>query len=193
MTSFWQLPAAVLSLLIAFTTGPGTLGTLSKREAMRRQMTGQAKASLSNMSLPDPPPAAVSGEAPPVTAAATGEESIATAAAAAAAAAEGGQRPEQKPEQKKDEGYWRDRMTKARQTLAKDEAALPAAEGKVQAMTTEVVNMDDPARQSKMRQQLMVTMAEVERLKGQIEADKKAIADIQVEARRAGVPPGWIR
>ena len=183
MTSFWQLPAAVLSLLIAFTSGPGTLGTLSKREAMRRQMTGQSKASLSNMSLPEPPPPAVSGEAPPVTAAATGEESI------AAAAAEGGQ----KPEQKKDEGWWRDRMTKARQALAKDEAALPAAEGKVAGMTTEVINMDDPARQSKLRQQLMVTLAEVERLKGQIEADKKAIADIQVEARRAGVPPGWVR
>jgi len=186
MTSFWQLPAAVLTLLIAFTEGPGTLGTLSKREALRRTMTGQSRASLSNLSLPEPPPAAISSEAPPVTAGATGDESI---AAAAAAAAEGGQ----KPEQKKDEGWWRDRMAKARQALAKDEAALPVAEGKVAAMTTEVINMDDPARQSKLRQQLMVTLAEVERLKGQIEADKKGIADIQVEARRAGVPPGWIR
>jgi len=186
MTSFWQLPAAVLTLLIAFTEGPGTLGTLSRREALRRTMTGQSRASLSNLSLPEPPPAAISSEAPPVTAGATGDESI---AAAAAAAAEGGQ----KPEQKKDEGWWRDRMAKARQALAKDEAALPVAEGKVAAMTTEVINMDDPARQSKLRQQLMVTLAEVERLKGQIEADKKGIADIQVEARRAGVPPGWIR
>jgi hypothetical protein len=84
-------------------------------------------------------------------------------------------------------------MAKARQALAKDEAALPVAEAKVQGMTTEVVNMDDPARQSKLRQQLMVSMAEVERLKGQIEADRKAIADIQSEARRAGIPPGWIR
>ena len=189
MTSFWQLPAAVLTLLIAFTEGPGTLGTLSRREALRRTMTGQSRASLSNLSLPEPPPAAISSEAPPVTAGATGDESIAAAAAAAAAAAEGGQ----KPEQKKDEGWWRDRMAKARQALAKDEAALPVAEGKVAAMTTEVINMDDPARQSKMRQQLMVTLAEVERLKGQIETDKKTIADIQVEARRAGVPPGWIR
>ena len=44
-----------------------------------------------------------------------------------------------------------------------------------------------------MRQQLMLNLAEVERLKGQIEADKKALADIQVEARRAGIPPGWVR
>jgi hypothetical protein len=184
MTSFWQLPAAVLTLLIAFTEGPGTLGTLARREAMRRQMTGQAKASLSNLSLPEPPPPAVSSD---TSSGAAGDPSMSMAAAVAAA--EGGQ----KPDEKKDEGYWRERMAKARQALAKDEAALPVAEAKVQGMTTEVVNMDDPARQSKLRQQLMVSMAEVERLKGQIEADRKAIADIQSEARRAGIPPGWIR
>lgn len=190
MTSFWQLPAAVLALLIAFTEGPGTLGTLSRREAMRRQLAGQARASLSNLSLPEPPPAAVSSDSGAAAAAATGDDGPGSMAAAVAAAAGEG---EQKPEQKKDEGYWRDRMTKARQALTKDEAALPAAEGKVAAITTQVINMDDPAQQSKMRQQLMVSMAEVERLKGQIEADRKAIADIQAEARRAGIPPGWVR
>lgn len=190
MTSFWQLPAAVLALLISFTEGPGTLGTLARREAMRRQLAGEAKASLSNFSLPEPPPAAVSGDAGAGAAAvAAGNDGPGSMAAAVAAAGEG----EQKPDEKKDEGYWRDRMTKARQSLTKDEAALPAAEGKVATLTTQAINVDDPAQQSKIRQQLMVAMAEVERLKGQIEADKKAIADIQVEARRAGIPPGWIR
>ena len=31
------------------------------------------------------------------------------------------------------------------------------------------------------------------RLKKAIENDKKALADLQEEARRAGVPPGWMR
>jgi hypothetical protein len=182
MTSLWQIPAAVLTLLIAFTEGPGTLGTLARREALRRQMTGQSKATLNNLSLPEPPPPAVSSDVmPPVTGVA-GEEGPPAAAAAG-----------QKPDEKKDESYWRDRMTKARQALAKDEAALPAAQGKANSLTTDAINMDDPARQGKLRQQLLTQLAEVERLKAQIEADKKAVADIQAEARRANVPPGWIR
>jgi hypothetical protein len=36
-------------------------------------------------------------------------------------------------------------------------------------------------------------MAELERLKKQVVDDRKAIADIEEEARRAGVPPGWLR
>ena len=34
---------------------------------------------------------------------------------------------------------------------------------------------------------------ELNRLKKEIEDDKKAIAALQEEARRAGVPPGWLR
>ena len=34
---------------------------------------------------------------------------------------------------------------------------------------------------------------ELNRLTKQIADDKKAIADLQEEARRAGVPPGWLR
>ena len=37
------------------------------------------------------------------------------------------------------------------------------------------------------------TIDELNRLKKEIEDDKKAIADLQEEARRAGVPPGWLR
>jgi len=34
---------------------------------------------------------------------------------------------------------------------------------------------------------------ELERLKKEIQQQTKAIADIEEEARRAGVPPGWLR
>ena len=36
-------------------------------------------------------------------------------------------------------------------------------------------------------------LGELDRLKKQIEAGKKAIADLEEEARRANVPPGWLR
>jgi len=36
-------------------------------------------------------------------------------------------------------------------------------------------------------------LTELDRLKKQIVDDQKAITDIEEEARRAGVPPGWLR
>ena len=49
-----------------------------------------------------------------------------------------------------------------------------------------------------MRQQAIAverqkTIDELNRLTKQIEGDKKAIADLQEDARRAGVPAGWLR
>jgi hypothetical protein len=188
MTPYWQVPAVVLAMLISFVTGPGSLSTLSRREALRRQLTPPAKTTLSNATLPDgPASAAVSDESgPPATASATEETSVATAATAAAGAQKGEEPPH-------DEKWWRDRIAKARKDLAKDEAAVGPAEARANSLTTAAINTDDPAKQLQVRQQLLTTLAEVERLKAQIEADKKSIADIQSEARRAGIPPGWIR
>ena len=36
-------------------------------------------------------------------------------------------------------------------------------------------------------------LGELDRLKKAIEGSKKAIADLEEEARRASVPPGWLR
>jgi hypothetical protein len=176
----WQVPAVVLALLVAFADGPATLGTLAKREALRRQMTPPSKTTVSNLTLPEPPPAAVSGD-------------IGSAAAAAAPPPAGAAGGEGQKEPPKDEAWWRDRIAKARQALTKDEAAIVVAQGKANSLTNEVINIDDPARQMTLRQQLLSALAEVERLKAQIEADKQEIATIQVEARKAGIPPGWIR
>jgi hypothetical protein len=40
---------------------------------------------------------------------------------------------------------------------------------------------------------LLKARAEVNRLIGVIVNDKRAVSDLQEEARRAGVPPGWLR
>lgn len=181
MNSLWQVPAVVLTLLVSFAEGPASLGSLSRREMLRRQLTAPAQAALSNDSLPEPPPAAVTGSVEPPPAQ---EGGIPLTSANISG---------QPPEAPKDEKWWRERITKVRQALTKDEAALPAAQSRANGLTTQVINMDDPAKQSQLRQQLLTTLAEIERLKAQIESGQKEIAAIQLEARRAGVPPGWIR
>ena len=41
--------------------------------------------------------------------------------------------------------------------------------------------------------QVIAWLAELNRLTTEVQAQTKAITDIQEEARRAGVPPGWLR
>jgi hypothetical protein len=56
-----------------------------------------------------------------------------------------------------------------------------------------VVNVDDPVRQAQLRQELQLTLQELNRTNKLIEEDRKAIQAIQDEARRLNVPAGWIR
>ncbi len=52
---------------------------------------------------------------------------------------------------------------------------------------------DDPAQRSVVETERKKTLSELDRVKGDIESKTKAIADLEDEARRAGVPPGWLR
>ena len=65
---------------------------------------------------------------------------------------------------------------------------------RINALTTDFVNRDDPAQRAVIAQR----PPEGDRRarppeEGRRSTDKKAIADLEEEARRAGVPPGWLR
>jgi hypothetical protein len=64
---------------------------------------------------------------------------------------------------------------------------------KINAMTTDFVNRDDPAQKMAIERDRNKALAELDRLKKAILDDKKAITDFEEDARRAGVPPGWLR
>jgi hypothetical protein len=63
----------------------------------------------------------------------------------------------------------------------------------VNALNTDFVNMDDPAQRSVIQENLKTATAELARVKQDIVNGTKAITDIQEEARKANVPPGWLR
>ena len=182
MTSLFETPAIVLAVLAWFAAPPGSLADAARREAIRRQLMPQSVASLNNVGQPAeaaPPAAAVTmppGEARP-------------AATTPAPVPE----PAQPAEPPKDEKWWRARMDGARNALERNELLAASVQSRINALQTDVVNRDDPAQQAMLRQQLGKALNELERLQKQIEADRKSISDIQAEARRARVPPGWIR
>ena len=50
-----------------------------------------------------------------------------------------------------------------------------------------------PAQRALVEKKRLTAIAEQERVKADISKQTKAIADIEDEARRASVPPGWLR
>jgi len=93
----------------------------------------------------------------------------------------------------KDEKYWRSRLAAAQQSVSRNKVLLSALEARVNGLNTDFVNMDDPFQRNVIQENLKTTMAELERVKQDIANGTKALTAIEDEARKANVPPGWLR
>lgn len=93
----------------------------------------------------------------------------------------------------KDQAYWKDRMTSARDQLERSKTFADALQSRINALTLDFVNRDDPAQQRVVGQDRAKAVAELERVEREIASQTKAIAAVEDEARRAGVPAGWLR
>jgi hypothetical protein len=200
--SFWQAPMVVVALLTWFNAPPTSFADAAQREALRRQIMPKPTRQLSNLNLPasafvretaaDVPPVTAapppdsSDDPPAPVQAAKPAQADQTAAAPAPAAAAGS-------DSKGDEKFWRDRMGAARQKLDEDQNLLTAMQSHINALTTDFVNRDDPAQRAKIADDRRKSLDQLDRLQKQVDADQKAIAAVQEDARRAGVPPGWVR
>ena len=93
----------------------------------------------------------------------------------------------------KDQAYWGSRMKALQTTVQRDQTYADALQSRISALTTDFVNRDDPAQRARIAIDREKAAAELERLKKVIVEGKRAIADFEEEARRAAVPPGWLR
>ncbi len=92
-----------------------------------------------------------------------------------------------------DEEEWRRRMAAARDEVERSRTLADALQSRINALTADFSARDDPAQRATLGAQREKALAELERMKGEIAAREKAVADLEEEARRAGVPPGWVR
>jgi hypothetical protein len=93
----------------------------------------------------------------------------------------------------KDQKYWAGRLKTLNDDVLRDENYADAMQTRINALTTDFVNRDDPAQRAVIEQNRQKSVAELARLKKSVQDSKKAIADLLEEARNAGVPPGWLR
>jgi len=94
---------------------------------------------------------------------------------------------------KKDERYWRDRITAVKEDIRRNEMFRDALQTRINALTTDFANRDDPFQRAQIDVDRQKAIAEMARVSLDITKANKTIADIEEEARRAGVPPGWLR
>lgn len=113
----------------------------------------------------------------------------APAAGGATPPAAGGAAEANKP----DEAAWRARMAAAREALAKAEAFDRALQSQINGLWADFTARDNPVERSKIEKDRGEAMAEQDRVKKEVVSRKKEVADIEDEARRSGVPPGWLR
>lgn len=183
-------PISVLLLLVAVTIPAGafaqSLAAVAKKEEERRKSVKGAARTYSNDDLkPDPsaPATSTSGNVSPST------PSVAEPAAPASPA------PDVAPPdgEVKDEAYWRNRMGTARSALERSRIFAEALQSRINALSADIVNRDDPAQRGQLELERQRARAELDRVNSEIAEQTKAIAAIEEEARKAGVPPGWLR
>jgi hypothetical protein len=100
---------------------------------------------------------------------------------------------------KKDELYWRTRMRTVTTKLADDQAGLTAAVTVERALNAQahrnaddILFIRDRVKLAVVENQWQDSVKDVSRLKALVANDTRAKADLDLEAHRAGVPPGWL-
>lgn len=173
-------------IIVGVVAGPAVaaaqrLADVARAEEARRKAAPKAAKVYTNQDLrPDQRPAQ------PVPATPAGFP-LATATPAEPTA------PEPEPDPPKDEEYWRARITAPREQLQRSRLFAEALQSRINALTTDFVNRDDPAQRAVIADDRQTALAELDRVEGEIREISQTIADIEEEARRAGVPPGWLR
>jgi len=173
--------AAALAMLVClppasvFGQTPSLVELARKEQERRKTVKGSPKV-YSDNNLPKPAPAPAAALPP-----ATPPEQQKPA------------EPPAKAEEQKDEAWWRARMAQTREELRRNEVFADALQSRVNALSNDAANIDDPYQRAKAAQDRQKAIAELDRVKAEIEQSKKQISDIEEEARKAGVPPGWLR
>ena len=93
----------------------------------------------------------------------------------------------------KDQAYWSGRRKALQDKLDRDESFLLALQTRINSLTADFVNRDDPVQRAGIERDRLKAVGDLARLQQDLVNDKKALVDLDEEARRAGVPPGWLR
>jgi hypothetical protein len=191
-STFRRLAVGIVALLVVVSGAQGayaqppSLAEIARKEQERRKAQKEPTKVLTNKDLPE------SAQKPQAPAAKAATEPAAAGEKKPDSAA--GDKPaEEAPTEERTEEWWRTRMTDAREKLRQNEMFAEALQSRVDALRRDFLNRDNPVQRARVGEEREKALAELNRVKEEVEATKKQIAAIEEEARKAGVPPGWLR
>jgi hypothetical protein len=184
-SSAWPL-AIMLSLSTAATLGAQSLAEVARQEEARRKEIRKPAKVYTNKDLATVPPPAAPAAAP----------TPSDKPAAPPADATDGTKPP--PEAKgqgatRDQKYWSERMQDLLAQLDRDQIYTEALQSRINTLTLDLTARDDPGQRGAIARDRQKAIDELDRLKLAMQRTTTAIADLEEEARRASVPPGWLR
>lgn len=160
-----------------------SLADVARREAERRKTVQSSGRVYTNSDVRKTTPLTVAAQSPQPAAAKGGSPTDPKEKAA----------PGGDADSRKDESYWRKRMTDLQGQLTRNRLFADALQSRANGLWADFSARDDPAQRAVIEANRNETLAELERVKGEITQLERAVADLEEEARRAGVPPGWLR
>jgi hypothetical protein len=171
-----------------------SLADLAKKEEERRKRIPEPAKVYTNKDLAPAPPSTPATATP-------APDAPGAPAADVPAATSPGDASKDKPaadadkdkDPKKTQAYWSGKMKTLRDEVARNETFAEALQSRLNALQTDFVNRDDPAQRAVIDKNRQKAATELDRLKKTIADGHKAITDFEEEARRAGIPPGWLR
>ncbi len=191
MRNEFLLLVLISALAVPSTGRAQSLADVAKAEAVRRKSQTKPSKMYTNESLAETlqgsdvssaPAPSDQAARPAVAKPATAPASTATPAAKIDA-----------PDEKSTEAYWKSRVTALQQSLARHKVLTEAMQSRINALHAEGLSADDPGRHAAIQASLTTAVGELQRLKQETDKQNKDLAAIQEEARRANIPPGWLR
>jgi hypothetical protein len=166
-----------------------SLADVARQEEARRKAVKEPGKVYTNTDLkPD-----ISKSPPPAGASAPSDKAASPDAAKTATEGKDAAADKAKDDPVKDQAYWSGRIGAARSALERSRIFADALQSRLNALTADFVNRDDPAQRAQIELERQRAASELARVTKEIAEQTKAIADIEEEARKAGVPPGWLR
>jgi len=177
----WPVAIAVTILISAAAPiRAQSLADVARQEEARRKQIKQPAKVYTNKDLVS---VAAPAPAPQTASSATPGTDAASKDGGKRAAGDPLEKDPKDPGAAKDQEYWSKRMKALTEKIDTDQTSTEALRTRIGTMTAAGV----------IGPELQKVVDELDHLTQAIESGKKAVADLQEEARRAAVPPGWLR
>jgi hypothetical protein len=167
------------------------LGDVARKEEVRRKDIKAPAKVYTNKDLGPPGPEPSTASSSPAAPAEAGKD--------AAKAPDDGDKGKEKGKDKdkdtpqKDQAYWSGRRKELQTKLDSDQTLTEAVQSRINALTADFSSRADPVQRAGIERDRLKAIGELDRLRKSVQEGKKALTDLDDDARKAGVPPGWLR